>query len=67
MPVRINRDDVQRMVREGSTLVEVLPENEYAQEHVSGAVNVPLKKLNRQTTAHLEKDQPVIVYCFDRD
>ena len=67
MPIRVTREDVQRLTAEGAVLVETLPEGEYAEEHIIGAVNIPLKILDRQTTAHLAKDAPLIVYCYDTD
>lgn len=45
--------------------MEVLPREEYEEEHLPGAVNIPLKELNRQTTARLRREEPVIVYCHD--
>ena len=45
--------------------MEVLPEREYSEEHIPGAVNIPLKKLDRDSTAKLDRAQPVIVYCSD--
>ncbi|MCH7576579.1 MAG: rhodanese-like domain-containing protein [Chloroflexi bacterium] len=65
MATKITRDDVQRMLNEGAQLVDPLPEAEYAEEHITGAINLPLKKLNRETTAQLRQGQPVIVYCYD--
>ena len=62
MPTGVNRDDVQRLIGEGAQLVEVLPEPEYNRMHLAGAINIPLKSLNRETTAKLERDRPVIVY-----
>ena len=67
MATKITRDDVQRMLNEEAQLVDPLPEAEYAEEHITGAINIPLRKLNRETTAHLRQGQPVIVYCFDLD
>jgi len=67
MPVRITREDVPRMTAEGAVLIDTLPEGEYAEEHIAGAVNIPLKKLDRQTTAHLAKDDALIVYCYDTE
>jgi len=67
MPTQINRDDVQRMTAEGAVLIETLPEGEYAEEHIAGAVNIPQKMLTTQGTAHLTKDAPLIVYCYDLD
>ena len=65
MPKEIGRVEVQRLMREGAQLVEVLPREDYAEEHLPGAVNIPLKELDARTTAGLAKDRPVIVYCHD--
>lgn len=65
MPSDIDRDQVQRLVAEGAQLVEVLPADEYAEAHIPGAINLPLKKLDRTTAARLERERPVIVYCHD--
>jgi len=61
----VDREEVQRLMREGAQVVEVLPREEYAEEHLPGAVNIPLKELDARTTAGLVKDRPVIVYCHD--
>jgi len=65
--VHISREDVQRMTAAGAVLIDTLPEREYAEEHIVGAVNIPLKKLGRQTTARLGKDDVLIVYCYDTE
>jgi rhodanese-related sulfurtransferase len=65
MPTDIQRDEVQRLVAGGAPLVEVLPAEEYEAEHIAGAINIPLPQLNRQTTAPLQQDHPIIVYCHD--
>ena len=49
----------------GAQLVEVLPEAEYAEEHLPGAVNIPLKALDADSTAQLGKTTAVVVYCWD--
>jgi rhodanese-related sulfurtransferase len=46
-------------------LIEVLPEAEYAEEHLPGAINIPLKTLDAASTAQLDKTQAVVVYCWD--
>ena len=43
----------------------MLPPEEYAEEHLPDAINIPLKTLDADTTAQLDKAQPVIVYCWD--
>jgi rhodanese-related sulfurtransferase len=67
MPTQITREDVQRMTAEGAALIDTLSENEYAEEHIAGAVNIPQKQLTREATAHLAKDVSLIVYCYDLD
>ncbi len=62
MPTSIDRDEVQRLMGEGAQLVEVLPPAMYKEMHLPAAVNIPLKDLNRDTTAKLGRDRPVIVY-----
>ncbi len=42
MVTSIDREEVQRLLAEGAQIVEVLGYREYAEEHVAGAVNVPL-------------------------
>jgi rhodanese-related sulfurtransferase len=65
MPTTIDRHSVQRLVAEGAQLVDVLPPKDYEDEHLPGAINIPLKQLDRQTTTRLDRNQPVIVYCYD--
>jgi rhodanese-related sulfurtransferase len=66
VPAEIDVDDVQRLVRdEGAILIDVLPESEFAEEHLPGAINVPLKKLTADAVATLDRDRPVIVFCHD--
>jgi len=62
----IDRNELQRLVAEKQAqLVEVLPAPEYAEEHLPGAINIPLKELNRQTAMQLDRSRPVITYCHD--
>jgi rhodanese-related sulfurtransferase len=66
MPTPIDRDELQRLLREEQALlIEVLPEDEYEDEHLPGAINVPLKTLDAETTRQLDRQRPVIVYCYD--
>ena len=65
MPIPIDRDEVQRLLAEGAQLVEVLPREEFEEEHLPGAINIPLKTMDAETTRRLERERPVIVYCHD--
>ena len=63
MPTSIAREEVQRLIRdEAAQLIEVLPTQEYQDEHIAGATNIPLKRLNQETTSHLDQGRPIIVY-----
>jgi rhodanese-related sulfurtransferase len=65
VPKEAFRDGVLRLLEEGAQLVDVLPREEYEEVHLRGAINIPLKELDRKTTAWLDRDAPVIVYCHD--
>ena len=65
MPSRIEIDELQVLLAGGAQLVEVLPAEEYEEQHLPGAVNIPLKQLDADTTAALDKGNPVVVYCWD--
>jgi len=65
MPKAIDRREVQRLVAAGAQLVEVLKPQEYEKEHLPGAINLPLRSLDAQTTSALDRNRPVIVYCWD--
>ena len=65
MPDSILYPELVRLLDSGAQLVEVLPEDEYREEHLPGAVNIPLKKLDAETTADLDKRKAIVVYCWD--
>ena len=66
MPAEVDRHEVQRLLsEEQAQLVEVLPEDEYREEHLPGAIHLPLTELSAKTAARLDPDRPVIVYCYD--
>ena len=65
MPAVIDRHGVQELVAQGAQLLDVLAPKEYEEEHIPGAINVPLKALGRETMRQLATGRPVIVYCHD--
>jgi rhodanese-related sulfurtransferase len=65
MSRRIEIDELRELLDAGAQLVEVLPQEEYDEEHLPGAVNIPLKTLDAETTATLDRRNPVVVYCWD--
>lgn len=66
MPADLDLVGLRKMLAEGGTqLIEVLPEKEYAEEHLPGAINIPLKSMNEESVGHLERGAPTVVYCWD--
>jgi rhodanese-related sulfurtransferase len=65
MPHIIDRWQVQALVRDGAQLVEVLPHQEFEEEHLPGAINLPLRRIEKQALGLLDPTRPVVVYCFD--
>jgi rhodanese-related sulfurtransferase/CBS domain-containing protein len=63
---KIDYHGVRRLLDEGAQLVEVLPREEYTEEHLPGAINIPLKELDRDSAAQLDKKRPVVVYCWNQ-
>ncbi len=64
MPTRIDRGEVERLVGKGTRLIDVLPAEEYAEDHLPGAISLPLRQLE-QDAGDLDPGQAVIVYCWD--
>lgn len=65
MSTEVGRDEVRRLLADGAQLIEVLPAEEFLEEHLPGAINIPLKELDRARTIELDRSRPVIVYCHD--
>ena len=61
----IGTDEAVRLHSEGAQFVEVLGKSEYAEEHLPGAIHIPLRKLDDQAHERLDPARPVVVYCFD--
>ena len=65
MPAEIDRNELQRLVEAGAQLVEVLPAEEYAEDHLPQAISIPLGRLDAEASTELDANRPVIVYCWD--
>jgi phage shock protein E len=63
---KIDIDGLRSLLDRGDAqVVEVLPAEEYEEEHLPGAINLPLKQLDAESAAVLDRERPVIVYCWD--
>lgn len=59
------RDDVRDLVEAGAQLVEVLERRQYRLAHLPGAISIPAWELTRERAGALDRNRPVVVYCFD--
>jgi rhodanese-related sulfurtransferase len=65
VPQHIDRERVADLMKTGAQLVEVLPASEYEEELLPGAINIPLRDIDRAAPQRLHRERPVIVYCWD--
>jgi rhodanese-related sulfurtransferase len=65
LPTPIDLRRLDQLLGQGAQLVEALPEQEYRDGHLPGAVSLPLRQLTADRAAVLRKDRPVVVYCWD--
>lgn len=62
----VRRERVRQLVEEGAQVLEVLEGRQYRLAHLPGAVHVPAWELSRERAEQaLDRNRPVVVYCFD--
>jgi rhodanese-related sulfurtransferase len=67
VPERIDAVQAHALVARGVQLVDVLPRSIFDQEHLPGAISLPLEALDRTTAnSALDPQKTTIVYCFDQ-
>jgi len=65
MPREIHdRREVQELMRNGAQVVEVLPREEYEEDHLPGAVHLSLHRIEAEA-GRLDPARPTVVYCWD--
>ena len=65
MVEQITYPRLRELLDAGAQLVEVLPEPEFTEEHLPGAINIPLKQLDAQSVSSVDRSRAVVVYCWD--
>lgn len=59
------RSEVLALMERGAQVVEVLGPEEFGDDHLPGAINLPLRKIDTEAKDRLDADRPVLVYCWD--
>ena len=65
MPTAIDLQQLDQLLTKGAQLVEALPKHEYDEGHLPGAISLPLKELTADRAAALDRERPVVLYCWD--
>jgi rhodanese-related sulfurtransferase len=56
-------DDIRQTLQSGATLLDVRTTNEFNDGCLPNAKNIPLAILPVLAHEHLDKDEPVLIYC----
>ena len=62
---RIGLDQVVELQKQGAQVVEVLSRKQFDEQHLPGAISLPLSQFKPSELARLDRNRPVIVYCWD--
>ncbi len=65
MAQEVDREEVRRLMERGAQIVDVLPAREYSEDHLPGAINLPIRKIEAEASQVLDRRRPVVVYCAD--
>jgi hypothetical protein len=66
MPQEIHdRRTVQALMDAGAQVVEVLPRDEFEEDHLPGAIHISLSAIETEALRLLDPSRPVVVYCWD--
>jgi rhodanese-related sulfurtransferase len=55
--------DLQRG-QDGFVIMDVRGADDYADCHIDGAIHLPYRQINADTTKHLSKDKVIVTYCW---
>jgi rhodanese-related sulfurtransferase len=65
MPREIDLDGLRRLMDQGAQVVDVLPARDYGEDHIPGAVNLTLRRIETEARQVLDRARPIVVYCAD--
>jgi rhodanese-related sulfurtransferase len=65
MAREIGLEQVRHLMEQGAQIVDVLPAREYGEDHLPGAINLPLRKIETEASTILDATRAIVVYCAD--
>jgi len=66
--MKVNRIDLTRFTelqKQGAQVLEVLPRKQFDEQHIPGAMSLPLSQFKTSELAKLDRNRVVVVYCWD--
>ncbi|GAC1637120.1 MAG: rhodanese-like domain-containing protein [Ktedonobacteraceae bacterium] len=67
LSVETDVSDVQLDLQRGQNsflLIDARSTSDFAQSHLPGAISLPYRSINAESTTHLSKEQLIVVYCW---
>jgi len=52
-------------MEQGAQIIDVLPAQEYGEDHLPGAINLPIRRIEAEANRVLDPSRPIVVYCAD--
>lgn len=65
MPGQIDLEGLRRLMDQGAQVIDVLPAREFGEDHIPGAINLPLRRIETEARQVLDPDRPTVIYCGD--
>jgi len=65
MTQEVDREGVRRLMEQGAQIIDVLPAQEYGEDHLPGAINLPIRRIEAEANRVLDPSRPIVVYCAD--
>jgi rhodanese-related sulfurtransferase len=66
MAKSVSIDDVLRNIMDQSAeIVDVLDPESYDEVHIRGAINIPIKRLEKEASEKISRDKPIVTYSID--
>jgi len=66
--MKVNRIDLTRFIelqKQGAQVLEVLPRKQFDEQHIPGAMSLPLSQFKTSELVKLDRNRVVVVYCWD--
>ena len=65
MAREVDRERVRGLMEQGAQIIDVLPAQDYGEDHLPGAINLPLRRIETEARQVLDPSRPVVVHCAD--